>query len=264
MEAEILKSMSAGVRGLALPAPKDLREKLVRNAKGVKWKSRNVDALKGLVWHQELGWGSVEAVALYHTSKDSHLAKGGVESIAYTWAIRRDGQVVLCNDFGRATWSQGYKDRPGDENAEFMSVMYEGLFRGEHVTDPSAGEPNEEQLLAGLILWRICKQAWGWHSDDLYGHFHFGKPSCPGSTLGTVVEAVRGNAPKPSYDFGTVQGRQQALKDLGFYKGGVDGSWGPQSKGALTAFQAANDLAADGVWGPQTEAAVLRALKAKG
>ena len=162
METAILNRIAEASTGLGTIEPFDGRTSLKRNSRGKKWKTRDVDALKGMVWHQELGWGSVEAVAKYHTGKNSHLRRGGVESIAYTFAIRRDGQIVLCNDFEKAPWSQGFKGRAGDENAEFMSVMLEGLFKGPGVTDPSAGEPNDKQLVAALTLWHICNEKWGW------------------------------------------------------------------------------------------------------
>ena len=102
MEAKILRQLTSASRGVKLEKPHDGRAELAVNPRGKKWKARDPEKLQGLVWHQELGWGSVEAVARYHTSKSSHLYRGGVESIAYTWAIRRDGQIVLCNDFGKA------------------------------------------------------------------------------------------------------------------------------------------------------------------
>ena len=138
--------------------------------------------------------------------------------------------------------------------------MFEGMFNGVGVTDSSAGEPNYEQLFSALMLWRLCKEHWGWQADDLYGHFHFGKPACPGSTLQTVVEAIRANTERPTYNLSTPEGRQQALKDLGFYKGNVDGSWGPLSRGALIRFQEKKGLVPDGIWGPRTEAAIVGAL----
>lgn len=261
MESTIINRLIESSKALNFPQPHDGRTDLPVNAGGKKWKTRNADQLKGLVMHQELGWGTVENVAKYHTGADSHLHQGGVESIAYTWAIRRNGQIVLCNDFDKATWSQGYKGRPGDENAEFMSVMYEGLFQGEGVTDPSAGQPNDVQMLAGLMLWHVCKTEWQWDATDLYGHFLFGKPACPGNTFQTMIEAIRVNTLKPEFDFTTVKGRQQALKQLAYYTKAVDGDWGPGSKSALVRFQAENNLVADGIWGPKTEAAMLRALK---
>ena len=260
--AAILADLAKALTGTGLPKTVDLRGKLVTNANAKRWRKRKVEELKGMVWHQALGWGSVENVAKYHTGPDSHLAKGGVESIAYSWAVRTDGQIALCNDLDRAVWSQGYAGRPGDENAEFLSVMFAGLFHGPGVTDPSAGQPTDAQLVAGLLLWRTCAALWGWSGEDLYGHYHFGKPACPGNTLQGVIECMRTNVAKPKRDFSSVKGRQKALKDLGFYNGRVDGIWGPRSRGALIRFQLANQLAPDGVWKDDTSALMVTKLAA--
>ncbi len=260
MEEVILERITESAEAQGARRPTDGRGKLKRNPRGKKWKKRNVDALKGMVWHQELGWGTVEGVAKYHTGPESHLHDGGVESISYTFAIRRNGQIVLCNDFDRAVWSQGFRGRRGDENAEFMSVMFEGYFHGPGVTEPSAGEPNANQISAALSLWRICKDEWGWDEDDLYGHYHFGKPACPGTTLEELIESIRANAPAPKHDLTDTKGRQRALKTLGFYAGRIDGNWGPRSKGALIRFQEKKGLVPDGIWGPKTEAAMVQAL----
>ena len=261
METKILKMLDATAQALKMKAPLDGRDTLAKNPTGKKWKKRDPKALQGLVWHQELGWGSVENVARYHTGRQSHLHDGGVESIAYSFAIRRNGQIVLCNSLNKAPWSQGFKGRKGDENAEFMSVMFEGFFKGESVTEPSAGQPNDRQMLSGLILWQVCRKLWKWQENDLYGHFLFGKPACPGSTLQAVIEAVRMNAPQPKKKLDSTKSRQKALKDLGYYSGKIDGAWGPSSKSALIRFQSDHDLSADGVWGPNSEAAILKALE---
>ncbi len=54
---------------------------------------------------------------------------------------------------------------------------------------------------------------------------------------------------------------QQRLKDLGYYKGTVDGLSGPGTKSAVTLFQKQHELKADGIYGPAT-AAVLFSDKA--
>ena len=54
-------------------------------------------------------------------------------------------------------------------------------------------------------------------------------------------------------DKGTqVRALQQRLKDLGYYKNGIDGSYGAQTAAAVKAFQKNNGLTADGVAGPAT------------
>lgn len=257
------------MKGLNFPEPFDGRKKLPRNSGGNKWKNRDVKSLEGLVWHQAQAWGSVENIAKYHTSKNSHLHEKGMESISYTWAIRRDGQIVLCNNFNKATWSQGYKGRTGDENAEFMSCCFEGYFRAATIIDSNAGEPNDRQILSAMILWNILKEHWNWGSGDLYGHHLFGKPYCPGDTLKGVIEAVRTNSekskkkPRSKIDLSSIKGRQRALKKLKYYKGPIDGLWGTGSRQALLHFQDDAGLVADGIWGPNTERTMEAALKKK-
>lgn len=263
METKLLDRLSAAVNESGLKEPSDGRGKLAVNPDGKKWKRRDPLQLKGLVWHQELGWGSVEAVAKYHTGKSSHLYDGGVESISYSLAIRKNGQIVLCNDIKKATWSQGYRGRRGDENAEFLSVMFEGMFKADGVTDPSAGEPTSQQMTAGLLLWNSCRKIWNWNDNGLYGHYHFGKPACPGDTLKAVIEATRANVKEKGYNFKTVKGRQKALIKLGYLKGKADGIWGPASRAALITFQSKTGISADGIWGPNTESAVKAAIEKK-
>jgi murein L,D-transpeptidase YcbB/YkuD len=45
---------------------------------------------------------------------------------------------------------------------------------------------------------------------------------------------------------------QSALKQAGFYQGGIDGKIGPKTKEAIRDFQQANGLKVDGKVGPQT------------
>lgn len=45
---------------------------------------------------------------------------------------------------------------------------------------------------------------------------------------------------------------QIALKNAGYYAGGIDGKFGPKTKKAVEEFQTTNNLSVDGVVGPQT------------
>ncbi len=264
-ESKLLNSLTVACEALDLQLPVDLRRELPTNSKGGKYSRRNVPTIKGLVWHQELGDGSIEGVANYHTGSNSHISLGGMESISYTWAIRADGQIVLCNSLDVATWSHGTRARVGDENKEFMSVMFEGLFKGVHVTGSGAHEPGQEQLLAAILLWRVCSVEWNWDAEALYGHYHFGKAACPGYTGQDIIEALRRSpsslGAQLEYELSSHKSRQQALVRLGYLLGAVDGIWGPISRRALILFQEDVGLEADGVWGPATNKAISEALK---
>ena len=61
---------------------------------------------------------------------------------------------------------------------------------------------------------------------------------------------------KPGMSGSSVTALQQALTQLGYNPGTADGSYGPSTTQAVTAFQAAKGLTADGVAGPATLAAI--------
>ena len=263
-EKDILSTLMMTCSTMNLPDVEDQRLGLPRNPAGRHFSRRDVHAIQGMVFHQELGDGSVEAVAKYHTGPDSHIVKGGTEAACYTWAIRENGAIVLLNRFEIAPWSQGTRDRAGDENAEFMSVMFQGLFKGPHVTGSGAHEPTQEQIIAAVVLWRVCSVAWRWESSGIYGHYHFGKASCPGYTGQELIEVLRkspaNHGKTLEFDLGSSKSRQQALSKLG-YTITADGVWGPMSKAMLMAFQKENNLTPDGVWGRETEKTMFDKLK---
>ncbi len=67
---------------------------------------------------------------------------------------------------------------------------------------------------------------------------------------------------KPGMSGSSVTTLQQALTQLGYNPGTPDGSYGPSTTQAVTAFQAAKGLTQDGVAGPTTLAAINTALSA--
>lgn len=80
-------------------------------------------------------------------------------------------------------------------------------------------------------------------------------------TWGALRSAPASSAPAPQAgapllrqgDLGAdVERLQRALQRQGFSPGGVDGSFGPQTRAAAVAFQRAKGLSADGVVGPAT------------
>jgi len=61
-------------------------------------------------------------------------------------------------------------------------------------------------------------------------------------------------------DPAVVKELQQALTSAGYDPGSADGTYGPKTQAAVTAFQQANGLSADGVVGPETASALNSAL----
>ncbi len=257
-ENEILKQLVDLSAMLDMPATQDQRKSLPQS-KSHTWKARIVSKIKGMCWHQALGEINTAAIARYHSSNASHLRKGGVQTISYTWSIEKDGRIILCNDFKSKTWSQGTRDIAGDENALYMSVCFCGNFRGKGHDKGSFG-PTQEQMNAGENLWRVCRNYFKWSKAEIKGHFDFGKPACPGHVLETMITSMRhGIEADLSYD--SPKGRQALLNHFGANLV-VDGLWGKKSTEALKAFQNGNLLVPDGIWGKKTEAVINELLGA--
>lgn len=270
MEDKVLAELAKRSSGLDIRI-QDLRRILPSGGlMNRRFGKRNIKDVIGVCWHQALSWGSVEAIAKFHTGPHSTMAKNGhgLEAIPYTWAIRRDGSICLCNKFKLKTWSQGTKSRKGDENKQFMAVLFCGKLKGQGVHDKDAKDPTLEQIQSGIILWTVLRDLLELGGTELHGHFEFGKPACPGDTLERVVKAIRSNARKKAdrdadeLDLAKMIDRQKALIQLGYanHVGVADDNWGPKSKGALVQFQRDNDLTVDGLWGPRTEAAIRAKL----
>jgi len=83
------------------------------------------------------------------------------------------------------------------------------------------------------------------------------------AVVGTTSSAQEGIVLPPQAPYKpTDKEIQTALKNAGFYAGAVDGKIGPQTKKAITDFQAANNLKVDGKVGPQTWGALSQHLNA--
>ena len=217
----------------------DLRDKLPTNTTGYTFRNRDVNRLEGMAFHQALSWGTIEQIHKYHTGPN-HMDKNGLSRISYTVGIRRNGEVCMLNDLETKTWSQGYRNRAGDENAEFIGVMFEGMFSWGKETEylgQRLGEPTEHQIASALQVWNDSADFFNWDCRDIYGHFDFGKESCPGRTIEAIIRGIR-----TQYDFDVTKERTRFLKAYEFkdttafqesvnrsgfgVKIGVDGVWG--------------------------------------
>jgi len=237
----------------------DGRKTLPRHKSKV-WDPRASSILKGMVYHQSLeDYGTASGNAAYHVGPN-HLSDTGLPGLSYTMFVEKSGKIILANDVEDKTWSQGDRDLPGDENAEYMGVCFGGNFSGPGYDGPQT--PTEAQLNSATLLWEIVSEIWSFDNNCLFGHYDFGKPSCPGYVLAGLIESVNRGVTweRGGFDLSTAAGRQQALKELDFFKDEVNGEWGPSSRYALTMFQRSVGLNPDGVFGKQTATALLQAL----
>lgn len=244
---------------LKLPFVKDGRTVLARNS-AKQWAPRDPAKLQGLCLHQGLDANASAKGTAKYDCGPNHISAEGLPGLSYTGFVERDGILWMAWDVECKTWSQGYSERPGDENEQFMAFCFGGNFSGQGYQGTQ--EPSPEQLATAHLLWEACQKLWGWKNNQLYGHYHFGKPACPGFTLTDLVETY--NADKDwvdaRYDLTEIEGRQSALRDIAGYKGAIDGVWSLECRFTLTEFQKKAGLKPDGVWGPKTNAAVLAAL----
>jgi hypothetical protein len=239
----------------------DGRKTLARHATK-KWKRRDPAGIKGLVIHQSLEeHGSASGNAKYH-SGPNHISKDGLPGLAYAGFVEKSGQLYLANDVEDVTFSHGTDVIPGDENHLYLAICVGGNFSGPGYKGTQ--EPTTDQIRSFKLLWMKAKELWGLKNNQLFGHYNFGKPACPGYVLMKLIDGI--NADRDwaggAYNFGTVDGRQKSLVKLGFLTIPEDlvGKWGLESKGALVAFQRSKKLTADGVWGKNTETAIEAAL----
>lgn len=242
----------------------DLRSSLPRNyAKA--WPRREPEDLKGVVFHQSLeDYGTAWGNAKYHAGPN-HISKEGLPGLSYTIFVdRKTGKAVLANDVECATYSHGNRFTPGNENQRFIGVCFGGNFSGPGYTSCRHMGPTQEQKRVMELLWPHLAKVFGFLGNQLYGHYHFGKPACPGHEIAAYIETIRGeyyeNSDLTGVDLSDNRGRQTLLMKLGFYWGKVDGLWGPQSKYALIQCQRMLGLEVDGVWGVRTEEAILAEL----
>lgn len=217
-----------------------------------KWAKRDPNELKGVVVHQSLEeYGTAKGNARYHVGPN-HISSDGLPGLSYTFFIEKSGEVIYTNPIECKTYSQGYAARPGDENAEFVSICVGGNFSGPGYKGTQ--DPTVEQMIAVSKLWIVLRDMWGWSDDALHGHYEFGKQACPGYSLMKIIEGFGLSS------FSTTIERQKALAALGHYRGDLDGKWGPESKAALVKFQGQAGLELDGVWSSETTEKVKAAL----
>lgn len=195
----------------------------------------------------------------------------GFPAIPYTFMVPhrpaiQDGKSVVYRLWDD-TWHTWHTRRA---NRDGVGVCFAGSFQTRHSKKFSDSHPTTQALAAGEeLLLDYLLPRYGLTTDDLCGHFDFGKPTCPGDALEAWVRRQRGEAVTWFEEDGAddlddralVTRDQQiaALQSLGY---GLDleledpDDW----RFAVESFQLDTGLVADGLWGPRTERGLRGAL----
>jgi len=155
----------------------DQRGKLPYREPG--WPKIDFSKRRGICFHHSASNnGSWEAYARAHMSRWSRAG-----TIAYTAGIAKDGSFHIFNDFDRKGYTQGTRDRPGDENELLMGFLVDGSFHSKW--NETYVNPTYEQQ---RTIWAII-QFMNEHSPirQIAGHFMFGKAACPGDMIKAMV-----------------------------------------------------------------------------
>jgi N-acetyl-anhydromuramyl-L-alanine amidase AmpD len=148
-----------------------------------RWSVRELTGINRIIIHQELGEANVEAVNHYHIRKN-HISSRGCPHLCYHYGIEKNGEIIHANELNHITWHTRGQNDTG------IGIMLAGNFAGPgHETGTT--EPSLEQINSLEELCDYLIKAFGISNLDLYGHYHFGKPACPGYVVQNWIENRR-------------------------------------------------------------------------
>lgn len=181
-------------------------------------------------------------------------------------SVRAAGEVLA--GAGHVDWRDQYADDDHTERDGYSAALDNGIqsFRwARSVDDVHAVLGNDKADSLGAVPFL---NSWGrlgngrgyphrtWMPDDVLDRLMAeegevgvptDQPASPGTSDPTLRSGSRGQA---------VERLQQALANLGFDPGSIDGIFGQRTRSAVVAFQKSRNLQADGVVGPKTWAAL--------
>ncbi len=213
-----------------------------------RWDSRQLSEIKKIIIHQELGEGSLENVNKYHI-QPNHISPKGCPRICYHYGIRKNGEIVQLNELSSVVW------HTKGQNRLAIGILLVGNFEGPgHNT--GTREPSQEQMTALDFLCNYLLEVFQFSNQELYGHYHFGKPACPGYIIQDWIENKRNkieDTENVNLEIEKSVGEiQKRLAKLGYAVGAADGIWGVKTMAAVRKFQSDTYLTVDGIVGPQT------------
>lgn len=227
------------------------------------------------------GIEAVEQIADFFLAPPRHGQDGktvlgggkGWPGIAYTFLIPAlpevvDGRIVVYRIWpdSMRTWHTG-----GIYNSFGVGICVGGHYASaaDSVGAKSArARPDDACVVAldALVDYLADRYRLQLRAGTLVAHREVASTVCPGDFLAEWVRRKRGehvaapHGPEDLRPLDTPLAVQQALVELGYDPGKVDGVWGLRTARALKLFQAAAGVAADGRMGPVTERALRVAL----
>lgn len=213
------------------------------------WAKREFHQINKIIVHQELGESTIEEVNSYHINPgpQNHISSKGCPHLCYHFAIRKNGEIVKANELSDIVW------HCKGENMTSVGVMLVGNFSGPGY-DLGTSEPTKEQIMAIEQLVDFLLESLQLSPVDVFGHYHFGKPSSPGYVLQAWIDQKRmlhNNHIQATIEK-SVPEIQTRLNTLGYNTGKPDGMFGIRTQSAIQRFQMDQNLLVDGIVGPQT------------
>lgn len=212
-----------------------------------RWASRDISKINKIIIHQELGESPIKDVNNYHINPN-HISSKGCPHFCYHYGISINGEIIQANELSSIVW------QCKGQNSVGVGIMFVGNFKGPG-HDLASDGPTPEQFASIEWLVTYLLKSLNLGKQDIYGHYHFGKPACPGYKVQDWIENFRNDLsdlPKASAVKMTIKEIQDRLNKLGYASGPVDGIMGVKTLGAIRSFQFNNQLVVDGIVGPQT------------
>jgi N-acetyl-anhydromuramyl-L-alanine amidase AmpD len=229
------------------------------------WGQRPITDINKIIIHQSLSDGKIENINRYIISPGNHISTNGCPHIPYHIAINKDGEILICNNFDDRTWHTKGVNRVS------LGVCVLGNFIG---TGYNKGhEPTEKQLLNLELLIEYLLDKLSLTSKSVYGHYHFGKPACPGKSCSEIVEAFRTDK-RFDEERHSIFNRLDSIKDiqealmkinvnwLTVY--GADGIMGEETKKAIVQFQTNMQIPITGLADEITRAEIIKRISLTG
>lgn len=224
-----------------------------QDVRSVQQKLKQLGFLKGTV-DGDFGKATEEAVKKFQKQYGLEVdGKVGANTLAKLQTARATMKpAVTATPKKTATPKPNYNSntylRNGDESSQVRSMQNRLIELGYLVGKATAKFDNGTEAAVIAFQRRNTKYADGVAGPETLKALYSSSASKTSSPSGIVGLSLR----EGSKEKAAVRLMQQKLKNLGYYRGSVDGSFGSGTTDAVKAFQRANGLTADGVAGGGT------------